>query len=466
MILSLTKTKTKRHNKISGKTSRKTSRKNQKNIFTKVCNFEEQGNEINDQTTIISISLFKLDNMYRDISAYLNGLENIIKYVKNLNMNENSKLHIFLYYDHSLDLDTKFTKLKQDILDDIANGNSVVRLLKYKCPEFINENDKIHIGMFGAFVRLFTMFNPKYYKNTKIISDSDFTDLESLYFINYLPKIMDKSKHKFVAIQKIGYEWKYKNLFINKYLNGTAFACFMCKNYTLPLKYFESFLIDLLNTQSNTYKTVNKLFTNIIRNIRDQIDITDKNNVKLKTQTISKYDKYGTFAYGIDELFLNLYLIDKVMNDLGKIGVVYVSDLLRLYPLEMIDWKKSNVYNLQRFLKEFLHEDFNENTIRTKFEIISKKIYNKINIDNISNYYEYKQNENNLIQFYKLLSKYNDSKKIIIDQKYLANLELHTRTHNKASISLLYQKDYQKNNHKLLDSILKNTQIYTIYKQR
>ena len=83
---------------------------------------------------------------------------------------------------------------------------------------------------------------------------------------------------------------------------------------------------------------------------------------------------------------------------------------------------------------------------------------------NLLIYYDYKQNEHNLIRFYKLLSKYNDSKKIIIDQKYLANLELHTRTHNKASISLLYQKDYQKNNHKLLDSILKNTQIYTISK--
>ena len=462
MILSLSKTKTKRHIKKSGKTSGKTSRKNQKNIFTKVCNFEEQGNEIDEHTTIISISLFKLDNMYRDISAYLDGFANIIKYVKTLNKTENRKLHIFLYYDHSLDLDEKFIKLKHEILKDIENGLSVVRLLKYNCPEFISNG--MHRGVFGMFVRSFTMFNSKYHTNIKIISDSDFTDLESLFFINYLPKVMDKSHHKFVAVQKIGYEWKYKNLIINKYLNGAAFGCFMCKNYTLPIKYFESFLLDLLNTQSSTYKTISNILKTIIQDIKDNMDITDKNNVNLKTQIINKYKNYGTFAYGLDELFVNLYLINKVMNDLGKIGVVYVSDLLRLYPFEMINWRKSNVYNLQGFLKEFLHEDFNENTIRTKFEIISKKIYNKINIDNISNYYDYKQNEHNLIRFYKLLSKYNDSKKIIIDQKYLANLELHTRTHNKASISLLYQKDYQKNNHKLLDSILKNTQIYTISK--
>lgn len=460
MILSLSKSKTK--SKSKPKLSRKHLTKKGTSLFTKICNFEEQGNEIDEHTTIISISLFKLDNMYRDISAYLDGFANIIKYVKTLNKTENRKLHIFLYYDHSLDLDEKFTKLKQDILKDIENGLSVVRLLKYNCPEFISNG--MHRGVFGMFVRSFTMFNSKYHTNMKIISDSDFTDLEAMYYIKYLANIVDQSKHKFVAVQKIGYEWKYKNLIINKYLNGTSFGCFMCKNYTLPIKYFESFLLDLLNTESSIYKTINNIFKTIIQDIKNNMDITDKNNVNLKTQIINKYKNYGTFAYGLDELFVNLYLINKVMDDLGKIGVIYVSDLLRLYPLEMINWKKSNIYNLQRFLKEFLHEDFNENTIRTKFEMISKKIYNKINIDNISNYYDYKQNEQNLIRFYKLLSKYNDSKKIIIDQKYLANLELHTRTRNKASISLLYQKEYQKNNHKLLDSILKYTQIYTISK--
>jgi hypothetical protein len=451
MILSLTKTKT--------KLSRIHSTKKGNSLFSKICKFEEQGNEIDNQTIIISISLFKLDNMYRDISAYLDGLVNIIKYVKTLNKTETRKFHIFLYYDHSLDLDENFTKLKQDILKDIENGFSVVRLLKYRCPDFIDPTNKIHMGLFGSLIRLYTMLNRKYHVNTKIISDSDFTDLEKIMFLNHLPKVIDKSHHKFVVIQKIGYEWKYKNLFINKYLNGTAFACFMCKNYTLPMNYFESFLNNLLDHNSPTYKTVNNLFNNIIQNIKNNMNITNKNNVNLKTQIMSKYDKYDTFAYGIDELFLNLYLINKVINDLGKIGVIYESDLLRLYPLEMIEWKKSNVNNLQIFLKDFLNEDFNENTIRNKFEMISKKIYNKINIDTISNYYDYTKNEQNLLRFYKLVKKYNDSKKIIIDQKYLANLELHTRTRNKVSISLMYHSK----NYKLIDRILKYTQIYTIY---
>lgn len=434
--------------------------------ISNICSFEETGNEIDDDTIIITISLFKLDSMYKDITAYLDGLTNIISYVEKLNREENRKLHIFLYYDHSLDYDEKFLEIKNNIIADIKNKKSCVSLFEYKCPEFIDPNNKIHLGLFGTFIRFYPMFIKKYEKNIKMISDSDFTDLESLFVINYIPKALQKTSNKFLVVQKIGYEWKYKNLFINKYLNGTAFAWFGSKNYTIPLTYMEPFLLDLLdkNKKSKIYQNVSNLFGTIVNSLKNKME-SDKDNVKVTTQLINKYNNYHTFAYGIDELFLNLYLIDKVMDDLGKIGVIYVSDVLRLYPLEMIDWVKSNVHNLQQFLKDFLHESYPENVIRTKYNMISNRIYNKINIDTVSNYYDYKNNEKNLNQFYKLITKYNDSKKIIIDQKYLENLELHTRTHNKSSITLLYKKDKHKNNYKLLDTLLKNTQVYTIYKQ-
>ena len=51
--------------------------------ISNICSFEENGNEINDDTIIITISLFKLDSMYKDITVYLDGLTNIIIYVEN-----------------------------------------------------------------------------------------------------------------------------------------------------------------------------------------------------------------------------------------------------------------------------------------------------------------------------------------------------------------------------------------------
>ena len=76
--------------------------------------------------------MFKLDSMYKDITAYLDGLTNIIIYVEKLNREENRKLHIFLYYDHSLDYDEKFLKIKNNILADIKNKKSCVSLFEYK----------------------------------------------------------------------------------------------------------------------------------------------------------------------------------------------------------------------------------------------------------------------------------------------------------------------------------------------
>ena len=452
MVMSISKKKSKdsyqdkqKHNK---KNIQKYTKKNINNA-SKLCSMEYNGNTIDKHAVIICLSIFKLDDMYRNITIYLDGLKRIITAVKKFNLEDNKKYHIILYYDHSVEKDIEFNKIVDNIQTDINNNLSCVTLCKYKCPQFITNN--LHRGLFGTFMRFYPLFNKQFENNLKIIADVDQEDIEILYYLKYIPETILKTNHKFVILQPIGYEFIYKNLFTNKYLNGTALATCYSRNYTFPLEYLENFLYNLLGNNKN-YIKISKIISELIK-------VKNKDNIPLQKK--EKYKDLNVFSYGIDELFLNLYFIDYIISKISKIGIIYINDNLRLYPLEMINWSKSNINYLQQFLKDFLNELFSENIIRTKYNMICNKIYNKININKIYDYNKYKINERNLFYLYKLLSsKYKN--KLMLDKNYLDNLEKHTQTHNK--IPILTKSNIINNDITMLSKLAQNTEIYTLCK--
>ena len=101
--------------------SRYKSKKNinkSKNNTTILCNLSYSNNIPEKDAIILSCSLFKLNDMYRDITIYINGLKKILKWIEN----NNHKIHLYIYYDHSIENDKLFLDLKP-VLDNNSYSN-------------------------------------------------------------------------------------------------------------------------------------------------------------------------------------------------------------------------------------------------------------------------------------------------------------------------------------------------------
>ena len=136
----LTKSKTKtKINKSKTKTKINKSKKNKLNKSKKnelnksknesknesvLCNLSYSNNIPEKDAIILSCSIFKLNDMYRDMTEYINGLKKIIKWIEN----DKYKIHLYIYYDHSIENDKLFIDLKL-IMDTKKN----ITTCKYYC---------------------------------------------------------------------------------------------------------------------------------------------------------------------------------------------------------------------------------------------------------------------------------------------------------------------------------------------
>ena len=86
-----------------------------KGTITEICEFESHGPDPVSDCVIASCSLFKLNDMYRDITVYLKGLKKIIDFIHD--PENTTKIHLIIYYDHSVEKDEKWIDLKTDIIE-------------------------------------------------------------------------------------------------------------------------------------------------------------------------------------------------------------------------------------------------------------------------------------------------------------------------------------------------------------
>lgn len=429
-----TRINSKKKNKIDSKFT-----KINYNEINNLCNIEYSGNEPNDKSIILSCSLFKLNNMYRDITIYIDGLEDTINFINKLIKDTGLDIYIFLYYDNSVENDVKFIKLKNNSLK-----LPFIKLCKYYCPSFIK--NELHQGVFGTLIRFLPFFQEKYNKNLKHVIDVDSLKGEQIYYYKYaLPKVYH-SHHNFVIFQKIGYEWKYANQYKNNFIDGTSLAAIYLKNITLPIHILTNFLKNLRDN--------NPQIKNIIKNMLiKKIELNKQGNKKETEIELQKYKKVDhLFIYGVDELFINKYVINYIIKKYRKIGIIYFSDNLKYYIKEMINWNKSPQKNIQLFLQKMLKNDYIENDKNFKKNI--NLLSNKIIMVNINSIKEYENKIKYLRYFYKTLLDY--KKKLIIDSNYLLNLHKHFYTQYQLNFFML-------NNSKLLDYVGSRIEIYEKY---
>lgn len=394
-----------------------------------ICELHEEGNEpLNRDTHIYSSSFFKLGNMYKDITIYINGLEKLVNKIDNLVIRENQNIHYFLYYDHSIENDPKFSQFKDKIIK-----KSFIKLIKYKCPEFMN--GELHKGVFGTFVRMFPLFDPRYSNNIKTVIDIDFDEKTLFVLLNRIRTQIVNNKNDIIALSTIGGEWVYSNLNKSKYFDGTILANITFKGFSLDFNLIKNMLYKI----NRGDKTILNFFEKTIQN--KYVQAYKNLNLNLNINNL--------FIFGIDEYFINNVVIDYCIKHNKKLGIIYRCDPnMNLYIQSTIKWHKENHANVIQFFKEFLNDKYSKNdTIKTHID----KSIKQISIENIRTKEDFDTKIHNLHKYYRLLIKYKN--KLNINQEFFKNIEKYIKYKN----GILYSDRIKNDNVAML--VDKNIQI-------
>lgn len=326
---------------------------------------------------LISTSLFYLENSYKNVSKYINGLTKLVEFI---NLYKYYTLRI--YYDDSI-----FENLDYANLYIEFKTNKHIELINYKCTQFIINNNNNHIGTFGTLIRFLPLFEKSNYDYI-YISDIDDKNYE---YIDFYIKQISKKPYQIYLINTHNYGKRYYNYLENKF-NFTAIANIFVKKYRFNIKILLDYL-ELLSNQNNLiYKKLEEI------------------NIKFFSNNINKYALY---TYGIDEYFLNKYMLKNISKKIVYILneslslTHYVKHLfihnenndliIKKYLIEIITTyypninSKWNIYNLIKFIvysTNIVYSSNNKiNKLFYKKYVINKYIHNMNMIKNITNKY-------------------------------------------------------------------------------
>jgi len=369
-----------------------------------------------NDSILLSCAIFKLKKYYRVLDEYVNGLDKLIKTVIEYNY------HIIIYFDKSIENDEKFI----DIFNKY-NKNNHVLFCKYIFYDYLDIEDKTyHKNIFGMYVRLLPIFDKNIKYKCLYISDIDLTDLElSAYVCTGIQKFID-SEYKIAAYYKIGYEYKYNNLFSIPNTSITLLSNIAIKKHYYRIKkIFFNYLFRLNNNDEEIKQIImdkNVLTTIRLDKLQKFFDMDSKINQKILS------DENDLFSYGIDELFTNRYLIPAM--DIDKIGIFYIYDSLVRYTHHIVNIESLPSNTLTKMLDK-LTKSYNYHI----GQHLKYKYYNNIYLNKINYLLVHGIGNNNIekiINFYKIIKRY-IKYMIVLSKKYgklkykiwLDNLILH-----------------------------------------
>ena len=240
-----------------------------------------------ERNCLVSISIFKMDNPYRNFLGYEINLERFIRDCP-------SYTNIRLYVDDSTEyLAKRFMDFKN------------LEIIKFECPKFKIQIG--HTGTFGTLMRFLPFMDwPSKYKYI-VTSDIDINMMDLSYFFIEQIKTSD-----FSIVSNIFYDVPWSN---GKY--NIAAGRFISR-HSLPKELLMDFLEKLLN--GDFKEKVSEIIT------------YDNNRKGSYSKFLFKDDELC--PYGIDELFTNVDLFN-YMKSLNKQIIVYnrIDILKSLTPL-------------------------------------------------------------------------------------------------------------------------------------
>lgn len=227
--------------------------------------------------------LFKLkEGEYKNFSKYTDGLKLII----------NNLLDIFPDFYFTLFIDNSITKHKQiykdinDIINSSKNKNRVI-VIKYHFTDFRDCSKRYHMELFGHLIRFYPWFD---FDNNPFgfafCIDCD----DGLSLVPYYKVMIEVHK-------KYNSQLTYANFFNRVVMNKPTYEKRLKDKYKRDNPYFCP-----ANIVAGDMKVEHKLIEDFI------FEVKKGKFVDLFTDKTKK--KYETFGYGIDEVFINDYLID------------------------------------------------------------------------------------------------------------------------------------------------------------
>ena len=366
-----------------------------------ICDLKYEGNTPNNKHIILCCSIFRLNNMYRDMNKYYDGLKLLINILKN-----NNKYFLRIYYDFSVRTDDIFIDIKKKCL-----GYNNIQLCEYYCDKYLDSDTKLHIGIFGMFVRFLPFFDNKLRNNLRIIIDIDYSLFDIyLYIKNNVDKLL-KSNYDCLLISYIGYGYRYGNSFNNDVINDALIAHVYLRNISLDITILKNILDKLINRDKYIYNDIINMINN--RELLKDNTITD---VIIKNKPID-----NLFIYGIDEWFVNKILVSEINNITNKIGIMTFMDRIYVYVKYMFNWDL--IQNNKKY-GDILLKNINQSKSTDTKQVITNYLLYK----NIKSYADAKYFYKKINILYDNSKKlYNIDKNTINDKVWLHNLKLNLK---------------------------------------
>lgn len=247
-----------------------------------MCQFTQllKGVNIKEKINVISMSLFKMTEGYKNFERYIGGFNSVMKYLQP----RLPEFKVLLFIDESITGD----KIIYDRIKKYEGPNLI--LIKYECPKFI-KNGK-HIELFGTFIRMIPFFK----------FDDNFTNHVISCDIDISNDDIERLVRSYKYFKKLEIEYMYDtNMFyelLNKWALNDTYSILagrqLCKG-KFPLEIMSSYMECVLD---GTCKDMDK--------IKSQMDFV----------------KYSTFPYGIEEYFLNNVFLKYLRENKIKYGVM------------------------------------------------------------------------------------------------------------------------------------------------
>lgn len=232
-------------------------------LINDICKFEilNKVHLIKKDVNILTSVFFKRDKYYKNFGIYVKGLQKVVDFVDNEENNPKREYVFVLFIDQNIADDPTIMKV-------INNSHNTVPVL-FKCAKYMKE--KYHSDLFGTLVRFFPMFDfPENPCNIVICIDVDLHDEDYI-------RLKCLMKHQIKGVTSSG---DVQTLIYNN-TPPYIYAHLVCYNRE---KYAHKLIIDFIENAENE-------------------------------KSKGKYGKRLTpFGFGVDEIFLNQYLLPKIGN--------------------------------------------------------------------------------------------------------------------------------------------------------
>jgi len=341
-----------------------------------ICDFKKNYIVTKEKHNVIIVTLFRLKHLYKDFSAYMDGLIGFDNYLSQFNkIKNNIKLRVYwntsIYETNNLD---ELNYIKTAMVK--VSKNIHIQLIEYSCNAY-KIDDIFDRGIFPFFLRYFPLFDFKdndtnYVYSTDIDIGKAKQDTGYYgYIIDEFNKIIQK-KSDYLFLSATSYKPFWKSRLNNDSI--VSLGCMVCGKY----KSDYNILINFLKECEYGLKSKDKLISTFYKNYIEYINnnrIPEENRIK----KINSYKTDNIFVYGLDEFFITYYLLKHILSNNAVKNVVQKS--VNTINLVFYGALKNTFYNITRNINIseetlLLYKSILFKLLKKKYEL--KEVYTKV----------------------------------------------------------------------------------------